>query len=241
MEPQSPNRQPNNPYEPPAPQQVFKPAPTPTYTTAPAAPQQPNQPQSPDSPAYDFIVNPNKAKVKQPLLGNTSLPIKIGLVAGGLLVLFIIFTVLKGLVGGSSNLAPYVGVAQDQQELIHLVTAAGEQKDLSTTNQNFAATANLSLKTSQSEVLKYLRKNGQKVTVKQLALKISASTDSQLQAAAEATTYNQTFQDIMKTKLAAYSRDLQQAYNQSKGAKGKALLSDQFDQADLLQTQLKSQ
>ena len=169
---------------------------------------------------------------------NASLPVKIGLVTSGLIGLFILFSVLKGLVVGGPNLTPLVGLAQEQQAIIHLTEASKRQKDLNVVNKNFATTAQASLTTSQTNIIKYLQLNGKKTAGKTLNAKVSTKIDEQLTAAAAAATYNQTFQDIMKTKLNTYMTDLKQAYQQTSGKKGRALLSADYNQAQLLLTQL---
>ncbi|MEK7599503.1 MAG: hypothetical protein AAB462_00495 [Patescibacteria group bacterium] len=236
MQPQSPQDPFNSPQGPP-PQQHYTPPPQPT--PAPTYPTQAPQAVIPQAPAYDFIVNPNQPKPKTPLLGNSSLPLKVGIIAGGLVVLLIIFSILRGLLGGGNNMTPYIGIMQDQQALIHLLANAQEQKDLSAQNEEFVATAKLSLVSGRSTISQYIQSNGQEIDPKQLGIKISASTDSQLTAAAEATTFNKTFREVMAEKLATYSNDLQQLYNQTSGTKGKAILSDLYDEAELLQKQLK--
>jgi hypothetical protein len=202
-------------------------------------PEQPAAP-APQGSNYDFITSPEQPKRRLSLPGGDSKLKKVLFAAGGLLVLMIIFVVLKGVLAGSSNLPLFVGIAEDQQELIHLVTNAKQQPDLSSDNQNFVATAQLSLSSSQSDLLKYLAANHKKVVPKQLGLKISTATDEQLTAAASAETYNQTFKDVMKTKLTGYSNNLKQAYRQTTGKKGRAQLSADYDQAQLLLTQLNS-
>lgn len=190
---------------------------------------------------YSFITNPEKP-AKQPLLpSGNSLPQRALLATGGLLALVIIFVIIKSLLGGGgSNLTSFVGVAQDQQELMHLATNASQQKSLTVNDQNFAATSQLSLASSQATIVKYLSTNGHKVNLKTLNLKLSLSLDNQLVNAAAATTYDQTFQEITKTKLTAYLSDLQQTYKQTKGKNGRALLNDDYNQAQLLLTQLNS-
>jgi len=212
-----------------------------SHSFQPAQPPQQAAPNTAQPQPYDFIMNPEQPKQhKASLPGGNSAAMRAVFIAGGLLVLLIVFTVIKGLLGGSSNLDSFVAVAQDQQELIHLATNADQQPDLSTTNKNFTATAELSLGSAQSQLIKYLSTNGTKVTAKQLALKISSQTDARLTTSAAATTYNQTFKEIVNDKLTTYVTDLQQTYNHTSGNKGKALLSDQYQQAQLLITQLNS-
>lgn len=222
--------------------QVFQPGPPPSgpqenYTPN-AVPDQNRT--APDQP-YNFITNP-EPPARQPLMsrfpGGNSIIARVGLVGGGLLVLFIIFSILRGLLGGSPTLTSFITIAQDQQELIHLATNANLQQDLSTSNKNLAATMQLSLSSSQANLIKYFVANHKKINDKQLNLKVSKATDDQLTAAAAATTYNQTFQEIVQTKLTAYSKDLQQTYKQAKSKKGRALLKDGYNQAQLFQVQL---
>jgi hypothetical protein len=198
-----------------------------------------DQPQSPDQ-SYAFITNPAQPPKQSRFSGfrSSSLPIRIGVIAGGLLVLLVVFLVLRGLLSSSPKLDSFVTVAQEQQELIHLVENSNQQASLSASSQNVAATMLASLTTSQGETIKYLTSNGKKIDAKQLNLKVSAATDTQLTDAEAAATYNQTFREILQTKLKAYESTLSSTYNQTQGKKGKALLKDSYRQAQLFQTQL---
>ena len=122
--------------------------------------------------------------------------------------------------------------------MIHLAFNSTQERDLSTVNKNFAGTAQLSLTTAQSELISYMVTQHQKVGKKTVNLKVSAATDSQLVTAGASGTYNQVFKGIMEDKLNGYMNDLKQAYSQIKGKKGRALLSKDYDQAQLLQQQL---
>ncbi len=85
---------------------------------------------------------------------------------GGLLALLIIFSILKGLFSSGPVLAPILTVAQDQQEIIHLVSNAAEQQGVAKDNLNFAATTQLSLTTAQSDIIQYLAINHLKLSNK---------------------------------------------------------------------------
>ena len=211
----------------------------PQESYAPAA--TPNQDQAvPDQP-YAFITNAPAAPKQSPLakLTGGSSPIRrVLLVLGCIIVLFIILSIVKNLVSSGPDFTPLVGIAQEQQELIHLATNAALQSDLSTSNQNFVATMQLSMTTSQTKTIKYLLINHKKVSPKVLNLKISSTIDSQLTAAAAATTYNETFQSVAQAQLATYANALKQAYQLDKGKNGRALLLNCYQQAQLLQTQL---
>lgn len=174
------------------------------------------------------------------LPGGNSMLTRIALIGGGLVILLIIFTVLKGLLTSGPDLTPVVAVVQQQQELIHLVTTAqqSQQGNLSVTNKNFAATLQLTLGTSQGKTIQYLATNHKKLKAKQLNLKVSALTDKRLAGAAAAGNYDQTFTEIMQAQLNTYGSDLALAYKQGYGPKGKALLKDDYRQLQLFKTQL---
>jgi hypothetical protein len=210
--------------------------------SAPAPTTNQNQSSDPDQ-SYAFITNPQQP-VKPSLLaslpGGNSLIVRIGLVAGGLVVLVVIFGIFRSLLFSGPDLTSFVTIAQEQQELIHLATNVSEQEGgVSAGNQNLAATIQASLTSSQATTIKYLTTNHKKINEKQLQLKVSAATDTQLTAAAAAGTYNQTFRDIMQSKLTIYGNTLATAYKQGFGPKGQALLTDSYRQQQLFQTQLK--
>lgn len=192
--------------------------------------------------AYDFITHPKPLAPKRLTLpGASSLPIRIAFITGSLLVLVILFSVVKGLLTGPSHLTPFIGIAQDQQELIHLADNAAKQHIISNINQNFAATAQLTLGSSQSAIIKYLARSGQKIDAKNLALnsKVSSKVDAQLTAAAAATTYDQVFQQIMQADMKVYISDLKQAFAlKTTNAQGRFLLNQAYTGAQLLLIQL---
>jgi len=223
--------QPNNPYDPNQPV-APPPAPPPYDPTL-------NQNATPQPHDYSFILNPEKPTRKRGLPGSSSsMLVRIGIVAGGLLILLIIFSILKSALAGHPNTTGFITAAQEQQELIHLSTNASQQTGLSTTNLNSALTTQLSLTSGQHDILAYLQNNHVKVKTKLLNLQVSKTLDEQLTTAAAASTYNQTFHDVMKSKLTAYALTLKQTYAHTKGPKGRALLSQQYDAAQLLLQQL---
>jgi hypothetical protein len=216
-----------------SPEHLFKPV----QTNEPAV-SQPEVPASsqPHQP-YEFFMNP-APPAKKPPLGGSSILTRIALLGGGLVILMIAFVIVKNLLGGGAIPASFTTVAQDQQSLIHLLDNASQQDNLSNDNQNFVATAGLSLNSSQSDVTQYMSKNGKKIDPKQLNLKINDRLDSQLSEAAQASTYNQTFDEIMQAQLNMYLNDLKLAYRQSQGPTGRTLMNDNYKEAQLLLDQL---
>jgi hypothetical protein len=194
--------------------------------------------QVPQGQAYDFFMNSEQPPRQLGLPGGNSPLMRIALIGGLLVVLMIAFVIIKGLLGGSSNLPKFVAVAQDQQAMIHITAIANQQTLLSSDNKNFSTTAQLSLTSAQSDLLAYLKSSHQKVTVKQLNSKVSRQVDTELQASSAAATYNQTFNEIMQAQLNQYMNQLKSAYQTSESSKGRALLNNQYTQAKLLQAQL---
>jgi hypothetical protein len=214
--------------------------PTPTAVPQPAV--QPNlPPPTPDQP-YDFIMDAPKTPGNgSPLPQLNSTPKRAALFVGGLFVLLILFLIIKSLLSGTSNFTLLVGVAQDQQEILHLtstVTNASQQQNLSAADQNFAATTSASIGSSQTTLATYMAANKHKLNPKTLNLKVSKALDDQLVTAQANGTYDQTFQQILKGRLTSYSSDLSQAYQKTKGSKGRALLASDYSQAKLLLKQL---
>jgi hypothetical protein len=207
------------------------------------APEQPSA-QQPQQQPYDFIMNPEQPQApKQKLPGlspNSSLLQRLLLLGGGLVVLIIIIAIARSLLSPGTDYTGYVSVAQQQQELLHILSPEDDTtfQNLSANNQNFVATASLSLSSAQSQLIQYLGRNGQKVETKQLNLKLNAQTDQQLANAATAGTYDQTFSDVMKSELEQYVNTLVTTYKQATGKNGRALLNDQYCQAQLLRKQL---
>jgi hypothetical protein len=185
------------------------------------------------------VPEPTKPSLKDLLTGGSKKGIAI-LVGGGLLAFFVIILILRALVGGGGDAASLIVVAQDQQELIHLVQNAGQEKSLSAGNENFAATVQLAVGSSQSQIIEFLQNGGKKLNEKQLNLKVDQTTDDRLAAASSAGTYNTTFDEIMKSELDQYAQDLQKAYQLNKGPNGRALLTDCYNQIKLMTIQLES-
>jgi hypothetical protein len=203
----------------------------------------PYQPVPPPQPhEYDFLVNaqkPPKRSFKLP--GSSSLPLRIAVVAGGLLILIIIFSIIKSALSGGGNTQALITVGQDQQQIIHItdaITQGDQQTTLSGTNQNFAVTANAALTSAQAQLLAYMKTNGHKVSTKTLSMRVSANLDEQLKTAIANTTYDSTFKSVMQGQLSDYEQALRTAYKQTSGPKGRKLLSDQFNGAQLLLQQL---
>lgn len=196
---------------------------------------------APQAHEYAFIMDTAKPSTKRSLPGGNSLPIKIGYGAGGLILLIIVLAFGKSLFSGGNNFPQFITIAADQQELIKLTTTATTSSTTVSTSaktQAFMYTTQLGITSAQTDTLNYLAKNGKKVGPKQLATKLSATTDSQLIAAQTAGNYETVFHDVMKDKLTDYRSDIKATYATTKGPNGKKLLDKQYGEAGLLLKQL---
>lgn len=228
--PQEPNQQ-AQPEVPVSSQQA------PMYQSTPSPQQPAYSPPTPEQQPYEFIVNPS-APAKPTRLAGAPKIVRIGIVLGIILIIFVLFMVIKGLLSGGGNTQELIYVVQDQQEIIHLTTLADSEGSLSDSNSYFAATAKLSVATSQSALIKYMNINGHKITKKDLALAIDVQTDKDLKLAAAADTYNTKFHKVMQETLKNYQAELTAAYNKTSGKAGKALLKSDYQQAQILLDQL---
>jgi hypothetical protein len=196
--------------------------------------QEPPAGQAPGSqPNYEFFLNPAPAP-KQPLinLGSTSLTKRIIIVVGGLVGFIIIIAILSSLLGSHTNYMPIITVAQDQNELVR-VSTEGSTTSTTQTTQNLALNVELSLTTTQLQLLAYLKANGQVVSTTELDATRDASTDQALAAATAVSNYDAVFSKIMQTGLQNYINDLKTAYP-TVGVKGKALIKQEAVGAKLL-------
>lgn len=202
----------------------------------------PPQQITPQQPSYDFIVNPAQPGSRSLYLGNSPKQ-RLLVVAGGFLILIIlVIIVTKALSGGGGWANSFVDVAQQQQALISLsgdVTTNNSQAQLSAGNNNVASTVALAVASSQSQLLTYMKTNGQKVSTKELGLKVNPQTQQQLTSAVTSGNYDSTFQSLLQSQLNSYQLALKQAYAKAPGPKGRQLLSDDYNQANLMLTQLK--
>lgn len=189
--------------------------------------------------AYQYITQSGNASNQPSALAN-SVPKRIALVVAGLLLLIILFSVGKNALSTGPKLDEVVASMQRQQEILHVLGNALQETSLSTSNKNFALTAQLALGTSQSQLIAYVQDTGMKLTPQILALKLNTTVDTQLTASATNNAYNPTFKDIMITQLTAYQNGLNTAYDQDTGAKGRALIKDDFIQSKLLLEQLQT-
>lgn len=236
MPPSDPNNPPPQSY---AGQPPIQPGQSYSPTVQPALPQQPGRQSDAATGSYDFIVNPQKPGKKSfSLLASDSSTLRrAGIAGAGLAILLIIVILFASLLGGNGNNAtPLITVAQEQTELAR-VASLGAQKASGQSTQNLANNVSLSLISANAQLLNYMAINHHKLSPKILSLKHSSQTDHSLEAALADSTFDSTFTDIIQADLNSYIQSLKAAYKANPGPKGRQLLSNQYNGAQLLLTQ----
>jgi len=191
---------------------------------------------------YDFIMNPQRpAKPRFSLLGHGSMRKRLVMIGGGAIAFIIVVALAGSLLGGGtgSTVANLTSLAQTQAELARVATE-GSNQATQAGDQVLAVNIQLTLITQQKALLDLLAKSGKMPELKVLALKKDSTTDAQLTTAQQNSTYDIVFAQIMQAKLVAYRAELKTAYDADKGAKVRALLSTDYQQAALLLKQVPS-
>lgn len=176
----------------------------------------------------------------------SSLLVRVAIIGVGIIILIILFSVIKGLVVTPPfDTTAMIGLAQDQQEMVHITSQALQQSTqqqaaLSQNTMNFAVTAQASLSSDQKQTLSYLKTNGKKVKSKVLSQKVSATTDEQLSSAAANSTFESTYIQLMQTALKNYQTALKTTFVSTKGPKGRQLLNQEYMSSQLLLNQLQN-
>ncbi len=189
---------------------------------------------SPPANNYDFILSPAKPP-KRSLFGGTKDPFitKILLLVGGAVAVMIVLAVIINLFFGSkTNIGTFVALTQTEQEIIRL---SDESKNATAQDiKNAAITTRLSTKSHQKQWLSFLAAHNTKVGVEELNLKKDAGADSKLKLAVQTSTFDKTYTAVMRSQLQAYASSLQNAYKGETGQQQRKLLSQQYDDVQLL-------
>jgi len=189
--------------------------------------------------AYEFIVasGPTKKPGLLSSLGSAgtakSFWLKIGLFAGGAAVLLIIAGILISALGPKGSVPGMIAIAQRQQEIVRIASAA-TGKAATQDTKNFAANVGISVGSSQGQILKFLSARGHKIGRTDLALDHDAKTDSLLLAAASANSYDSAAVSNLTEQLQTYETLVRSTYKQTNNKVSKALLQTCFDSADAL-------
>lgn len=185
------------------------------------------QPQSP-SPDYDFILKnqpQDGGKFSISHMHKRTL-VTIGVIMG-VILLIIGFTLFSG--RKNSQFAPFERVLASNQETLRVTKLVQQQLQLQDPQTKaLAATVGTTLASDQQQLKSYLAKNRLKVSAAQLAADTDKSTDTSLQSASQNNNLDAAYVTYLKTALAKYQTDMQEAYKNA-GPKGKDLLNTSFE------------
>lgn len=200
-------------------------------------PQPAPQPQPPANP-YEFITDSSQTPKKPLLPTGNSMAQRLLIVLGGLFILVLVVVIFMNVVfGGSNNSTGFVSLAQQQNELVR-VAGIGTQQAQSQDTKDFAKAAQLSILSAQQQTLTLLQEHGTKVKPKELALKQNAQTDAAINSAVAASSFDATFKPIMESELRSYAASLKQAFLKTSKPAERQMLSNDYDDAQLLLEQL---
>ena len=183
-------------------------------------------------------MNPNTPK-KKPLAGGNALLVRVAVVGGGLAVLMILIVVVMSALTPKSSTSGLIAIAERQQEIIRITTAANGQ----TTGQdtaNFVATVNASITSSQQQIIAYLATHSVKINKKVLALDQNPQTDTFLTNAANANNYDPALAQTLTQQLNTYEGLLQTTFKQTSSKSTKQLLQGCYTSASKLLVQAKA-
>ncbi len=199
--------------------------------------QQNGGPQPPQGNPYEFILNPeqNKPKRKFGFGGkNNKLTMLLILIVAGALIFMILMTILLNAFAPKKiGKAELIGLAQTQNELVR-VAGQGSKDARQQVTKNLATTIQYTMKTQQNKILASVGKVGKK----ELALKQKATSDQQLTSAKQTSTYDTAFTKLAEQELNSYANELKTLFDQAATDKDRELMSDFYEQTQLLIAQI---
>ena len=192
------------------------------------------QPGGFNSQQYDFINNPAPKPKKSllPSFGGGKAGKIIFFFVSVSVILIVLILLFNLFFGGSSNLDEIKQLAKKQAEIVR-VSEVGVDKARSTETESFAISTQTVLKTDQNKTVAYLSSNGVKVGDKDLS-STDSKTDQELQGADTNGTFDTIFTAKLVELLQDYGADLKSIYENTEGKKGQTLLSESYDNVQIL-------
>jgi hypothetical protein len=192
-----------------------------------------------DPAEYEFIMNPPKP-ARGITFSSENKGDRLKLIAiGGVSILIVALILAKLFSHPNPLIAAMMPVAQEQQELLHLTTSTvAPAAQLSANQANFVATTTVVMTSSSIQLNTYLAENKIKLNPKLLSGKIDPTVDEQLTSAISSGVFQSTYDKVMTDALQNYASALTAAQKEVTGPNGRAYLSNQLNQAQLLYKQL---
>jgi len=168
--------------------------------------------------------------------GSSGTTKKLITVVGGCVGLLIIGLIFINFLGSSekTDTQMFLGLAQQQQEIIRVAGLGLAQPAASPDTINHLLTTQLTMQSSQKDILALLNQKDPKKAAKELALKQDLQTDTKITTAVQNGVFDKTFIQILDGQLATYSNSLQTAYKSSKKKAEKDILMASFNDVKLL-------
>jgi hypothetical protein len=184
-------------------------------------------PPVPSNPSnFDFML---KEQPKPPrsfgLPSNWGKPTKLLALAGGILVVIILFAAVFG--GGNSDSKQVLDLMARSQEIIR-VSKLEDQKLKDSNVINLEATTETIMTSQQSELSAYLKRVKVKYKAKDLALYLNKATDVELESAAQNNNLDNAYVLYLKKSLAAYQNSLNTTYKITKSRSLKSALQSAY-------------
>jgi hypothetical protein len=227
-------------YEGPQPTVGFQQHENGQYEVLPPLPSAQNDGHSGHNP-YDFIMSPNARRAKSGFslgTGNTVF-IRLGIIVGAVVVLFIIGAIIMSSLAPKGATPGLLSIAERQQEIVRVSTEAAKQATTSD-GQNFLTNVEMTVTSSQGKTLSLLSSHGVKPSQTELALDKDSATDTELANAAAANNYDAAATQNLVGQLQGYQSLLQSTYKLATTDSTKSLLQSEFNGVSLLLQQARN-
>lgn len=207
----------------------------------PAPGQFPGAPHTPSPSDYEFILSSQKPPhgIRRGGTGGGSK--KLLFIVGGLIAVLILVGLFSLFTrnSGDNNVDLMIKAAQEQTEIVRVANLVTSQNSASQATDNLAMNTSLTVNSDLNQLKQYMSKNGHALKDKQLALGKDIKTDSKLTAAATSGSYDDTYNQVLKDQLTAYQNTLGEAYKATTGPNGQKVLSNAYDNVQLLLKEIK--
>ena len=189
---------------------------------------------------YEFMMTP-KEKPKTSLFkgGKSSASRLLFIVLSAGLIVVVLAIVVSALLPKNSSTQSLTAIAQAQQEIMR-VASQGERQATGETTKGLAYTVDLSVGTSQTQLLNYLSTRNTKLSAKQLNLTLDENTDTMLEAAQASSTYDSALKKKLAEQLKTYLTDVQQTYKSASNAQLKQILDSSYSAGKVLLGELET-
>lgn len=191
----------------------------------------PQQPAAPPAGQFDFIMQ-DPQQPKRSLVPGDKRQIMI-LLALGIGVIALLAVVGSLIFGGKKSASVDIISAISQEQELARVSDLASIKATDPNTRAMAATISAVFNSDSTTLKNYLKKNGTKLTTKQLLSPDKKTNDAALTTAALDNHFDDVYLSLVATKLKPYQTSLTTAFNVSKNS-GKVLLKTAYTNTEVL-------